>query len=84
MRLTVYLAHCPQPWQDAATIILDEGMRPGEVFVLRWEHIFLGEEGQGLIRVVEGKSQAARRVLPMTPRVHALLKARYEAQRLTG
>jgi integrase len=79
--LRAYLENCPQPWQDAATIIADEGMRPGEVFVLRWEHIFLGEEGEGLIRVVDGKSKAARRILPMTPRVYELLKARYEDQK---
>ena len=29
---------------------------------------------------MDGKSKAARRVLPMTPTVHALLKARWEAQ----
>jgi integrase len=78
--LETYLENCPQPWQDAATIIADEGMRPGEVFVLRWEHIFMGEEGDGLIRVVDGKSKAARRILPMTPRVYELLKARHKAQ----
>ena len=49
--------------------------------VLRWEHIFLGEEGEGLIRVVDGKSKAAHRVLPMTPRVYELLKARHKDQK---
>ena len=78
--LTAYLAACPQPWRDAASIISEEGMRPGEVFALRWPHALIGGDGTGLIRVVEGKSRAARRVLPMTPVVHALLKARYEAQ----
>lgn len=33
---TKYLSACPQPWRDCATIILDEGFRPGEVFSLRW------------------------------------------------
>jgi integrase len=78
--LTVYLQNCPQPWQDAATIIADEGMRPGEVFVMRWEYVLLGEEESGLIRVVQGKSKAARRVLPITPRVHRLLNARHQDQ----
>jgi integrase len=78
--LKLYLENCPQPWRDCATIIADEGMRPGEVFVLRWEHILLGEDGTGLIRVVDGKSKAARRVLPMTPRVYELLNARHETQ----
>ena len=53
-------------------------MRPGEVFALSWPHVFIGEDGTGLIRVVEGKSKAARHILPMTPVVHALLKARYQ------
>jgi integrase len=77
---TVYLAACSQPWQDCATVIIEEGCRPGEVFPLQWPHILLGVDGTGLIRVVDGKSKAARRVLPMTPTVHALLKARWEAQ----
>ncbi len=75
-----YLICCPQPWRDAATVIVDERMRPGEAFVLRWEHVLLGEDGAGLIRVVDGKSKAARRVLPMTPRVYELLQDRCEAQ----
>lgn len=30
-----YIAHCPQPWQDAAMLIRGTGMRPGEAFALR-------------------------------------------------
>ena len=58
---------------------MDEGFRPGEVFALRWPHVFFNEDGTGLIQIVEGKSKAARRMLPMTPRVYSLLRARYEA-----
>lgn len=76
--LAAYLAACPQPWKDCATIIAEEGMRPGEVFVLQWQHVLLNDSG-GLIRIVEGKSKAARRALPMTPNVHAQLVARYDA-----
>jgi len=76
--VTAYLAACPQPWRDCATIIVDEGLRPGEVFVLQWPHVvFTGNAG--LIKVADGKSMAARRILPMTPRVHALLLARHGA-----
>jgi integrase len=74
-----YLNACPQPWRDCATIILDEGFRPGEVFALCWPHVFLSDDCTGLIQIVEGKSKAARRMLPMTPRVWELLHARYEA-----
>ena len=37
--LTAYLENCPQPWQDAATITADEGMRPGEVCVAVGAHL---------------------------------------------
>jgi integrase len=74
-----YLEMCPQPWRDCATIILDEGFRPSEVFALRWSHVFFNEDGTGLIQVMEGKSKAAQRMLPMTPRVYKLLWGRYES-----
>ncbi len=76
--LSAYLAACPQPWKDCATIIVQEGMRPGEVFVLQWQHVLLNGSGS-LLRIADGKSKAARRVLPMTPNVYALLQARSEA-----
>jgi len=72
-----YIAECPQPWRDAATIIRGTGMRPGEVFGLRWENVYLNSNG-GLIQVTEGKTRAAKRMLPMVPAVYAALKARYE------
>lgn len=76
--LSSYLAACPQPWRDCATIVAEEGMRPGEVFALQWQHVLLNGRG-GLIRIADGKSKAARRVLPMTPNVYAALHTRYEA-----
>jgi integrase len=74
-----YLSACRQPWRDAATLILGSGLRPGEVFNLRWEQVLLNGHG-GLIQVAEGKSRAARRMLPMVPAVFAMMKARHEAQ----
>jgi integrase len=72
-----YIVECPQPWRDAATVIRGTGMRPGEVFSLRWENIYLNGSG-GLIQVTEGKTKAARRMLPMLPVVYSALKARHE------
>jgi integrase len=77
--IEAYLTACPQPWRDCATITLDEGFRPGEVFALRWAAVLLNDDGTGLIKIVDGKSRAARRTLPMTPRVYALLRARHDA-----
>jgi len=74
-----YIVECPQPWRDAAIIIRGTGMRPGEAFALRWENIYLNGTG-GLIQVTEGKTKAARRVLPMVPAVYQALKTRHEAQ----
>jgi len=76
---TLYLDACPQPWRDCATLILDEGFRPGEVFTLQWPQLFFNQNGTGLIQILEGKSKAARRILPMTPRVYQLLRARHES-----
>ena len=77
--ITLYLAACPQPWRDAATVLLGTGMRPGEVFALRWERILLNRDGGGMIQITEGKSRAARRLLPMVPAVHHTLQTRYMA-----
>lgn len=49
------------------------------MFRLQWPAVLLNEDGTGLIQIVDGKSKAARRMLPITPRVYSLLKARWEA-----
>jgi integrase len=77
--VSIYLEACVQPWKDAATIMLGTGLRPSEVLSLRWERTHLNGSG-GLLQIVEGKSRAARRVLPMVPAVYNALKARRSAQ----
>ncbi|MGO9650025.1 MAG: tyrosine-type recombinase/integrase [Terriglobales bacterium] len=52
---------------------------PGEVYTLRWEFVLLNGSG-GMVQVSEGKSKAARRLLPMTPDVYRMLTRRHEAQ----
>jgi integrase len=74
-----YLAACRQPWQDCATIMLGTAMRPSEVFALRWENILLNGN-DGMLQITDGKSRAARRMLPLVPAVHKALKARLSAQ----
>jgi integrase len=75
-----YLKVCEQPWRDCATIMLGTGMRPGEVFALRWESVLLNTDGTGLVQITRGKSKAARRVLPMLPPVYDALHARWTVQ----
>jgi integrase len=44
-----YRELCRQPWHDVATVLYGTGMRPGEAYRLRWEHILLNGKG-GLIK----------------------------------
>jgi len=81
--ITLYLEACPQPWRDAATVMLGTGLRPSEVLSLRWERIHLNGNG-GLLQIAEGKSRAARRMLPIVPAVSDALKARLLAQGRPG
>jgi integrase len=76
---TTYLAACPQPWRDCATIMLGTAMRPSEVFALRWENVLLNGH-DGILQITDGKSRAARRMLPLVPAVYNALKARQNAQ----
>jgi integrase len=76
--VTAYLTACPQPWRDAATIICGTGLRPGEVFTLRWERVLLNAD-RPLLQIAEGKSKAAKRVLPLLPAVLSVLKVRWAA-----
>jgi integrase len=77
--VALYIANCRQPWKDAATLILGTGMRPGEVYGLRWEFVLLNGT-TGLIQICEGKSKAARRLLPIIPDVYRMLSNRHAAQ----
>jgi integrase len=74
-----YLAAAPPLWRDVATILLGTAMRPGEVYALRWENISLNGE-RGLIQIIEGKTRAARRMLPMVPAVVGVFQRRHEEQ----
>ena len=76
--IKLYLNACEQPWKDCAVIMLGTGARPGEVFALRWERVQLNGTG-GLLQIAEGKSRAARRMLPLVPAVHSVLSNRWKS-----
>lgn len=75
----LYLEKCSPVWRDAAKILYGEGLRPSECYSLTWQNVHLNGSG-GLIAITEGKSKAARRLLPMVPAVYDALKARHESQ----
>src|SRR5215831_16350449 len=74
-----YLAASPEPLAAVAAVLLDTGLRPEECFRLKWESITWLNGRHGTLLVTHGKTAAARRVLPMTPRVRNTLETRWEA-----
>jgi integrase len=79
---TAYLAACPSELlRSVATVLFDTGLRPDELHRMQWPEITWPTTGRrGTILVLTGKSPAARRRIPMTPRVHGTLDMRWEAQ----
>ena len=73
-----YLAAAPKPLASIAAVLADTGMRPEECYRLRWETITWVNGRNGTLLVTHGKTKAARRVLPFTPRVRAVLQTRWE------
>lgn len=70
---TAYLAASSQTLRDAATLILETGMRPGEVFRLRKEDT---DPNVSFVRISDGKTEFARRTIPLTQRAGEVLRAR--------
>jgi integrase len=74
-----YLACAPDALAAVATVLVDTGLRPEECFRLRWESITWTNGRFGTFIVTHGKTAAARRVLPMTPRVRKTLETKWDA-----
>jgi integrase len=72
-----YLAAATEPVCSVAEVLVDTGLRPEECFRLRWESFTWSNGRHGTLLVTHGKTAAARRVLPMTPRVRAVLENRW-------
>jgi integrase len=64
----------PFQLRDVATVLLDQGIRPEECHRLEWEQI-----RDGAMHIPFGKSVNARRSIPLTSRVAALLDVRKAA-----
>jgi integrase len=61
----------PFQLRDVATILVDQGIRPEECHRLEWEQI-----RDGAMHIPFGKTENARRSIPLTSRVSALLDVR--------
>jgi integrase len=74
-----YLDACTEPLKTVATVILDAGLRPDEVFRLRWENVRFVDAKRAVLVVPGTKTAAAARPVPMTPRLRAIMDARWIA-----
>lgn len=70
---SAYLRAASQPLRDVAALILETGMRPGEVFRLRKEDVNLN---LAFLRIPSGKTQFARRTIPLTQTASEVLSKR--------
>jgi len=79
-----YLATASPVLSEVAAVLLDTGLRPEECYRLVWDSITWRNGRHGTLLVTHGKTKAARRVLPMTPRVRHILETRWQASGRPG
>jgi integrase len=72
-----YLAAALPLLHDVSLVLFDTGIRPEECHCLRWENINWDGGRNGLLLITKGKTKAARRVLPLSPRVRTVLWNRW-------
>ena len=79
-----YLAEASPTLRDITTLAVDTSLRPNsELFPLLWANVHLEtsvEGPHGFVHVSAGKTDAARRNVPLTPRARAILEMRKSAK----
>ena len=78
-----YLSAASVTVRDVAILAADTGLRPNsELFLLEWSNVQLDstqEAPQGFIHISGGKTEAATRNMPLTPRTRDMLLARKQS-----
>ncbi len=54
----IYLMACPQPLQDVATLIIETGMRPAEIYGLKRENVSIKK---GFLQIENSKTKSSNR-----------------------
>jgi integrase len=71
------LAIAPQTLKDVLIAILDSGLRPSEVFAVRWEYV---NWNRGTYFNPQGKTRKARRLIYLSDRFRNVLLTRWNKQ----
>lgn len=71
-----YLSHATSTLRDVATLILETGMRPEEVYTLAADNVHLAER---YLLIPKGKTPAARRRINLTSAAHIVLADQMKA-----
>lgn len=71
----VYMTVATPVLRDVATIIAEQGMRPEEVYTLRGSQVDIDRE---FLKVLRGKTAAARRRIDLTPETIRILRSRID------
>jgi integrase len=79
-----YLAAAPEPLASIVMVLANTGMRPDECYRLRWEDITWANGRYGTVLVRHGKTDAARRVVPLAPQLRSTLELRWEGHGKPG
>lgn len=74
-----YLLAAPQPLQDVAALMLETGMRCGEVFELKRQDVSLEK---GYLKVAKGKTRSSVRRVHLSDNAKAILS--YRLEKLAG
>ena len=72
-----YLAAARQPLRDVAVLMLELGLRPSEACAIRAQDVHL--YGSPYLHIPTGKTENARRDVPLTSRANEVLKERLKA-----
>jgi integrase len=70
-----YLLACPQPLQDVASLMLETGMRPSEIYSLKREDVSIEK---GFLQIENSKTKSSNRKVWLSDKALNLLKGRLE------
>ena len=71
----IYLMACPQPLQDVASLMLETGMRPAEIYGLKRENTAVKK---GFLQIENSKTKSSNRKVWLTDKAAKILQNRLE------